>query len=197
MIAQITPQELQALIRGGRTIELIDVRTPVEFQSVHLSCARNVPLDELNPGALKARSLDEHVYLICQGGGRGYKACEQLCAAGFTKVFNIEGGTAACVAAGLPVVRGKKSVSLERQVRIIAGAFVLVGAVLGLMVHPYWIVLSAVFGAGLLFAGITDTCGMAMLLAKMPWNQVECDSSNAVGVGASAEQRNSAKCCGK
>lgn len=71
------------------------------------------------------------------------------------------------------MVRGKKTISLERQVRIAAGALVLAGAVLALTVHPYWGGLSAFVGAGLMYSGITDTCGMAMCLARMPWNQVE------------------------
>ena len=73
---------------------------------------------------------------------------------------------------GLPVVRGKKAISLERQVRIAAGLLVLLGAVLGWLVHPAFVGLSAFVGAGLVFAGVTDTCGMGMLLARMPWNQV-------------------------
>ena len=73
---------------------------------------------------------------------------------------------------GGSVVRGKKAISLERQVRIAAGSLVLLGAVLALTVNLWFVVLSAFIGAGLLFAGVTDTCGMGMLLARMPWNQV-------------------------
>ena len=72
----------------------------------------------------------------------------------------------------MSVVRGKKIISLERQVRIAAGFLVLVGAALALVVHPYFVGLSAFVGAGLMFAGITDSCGMGMLLAKMPWNRI-------------------------
>jgi hypothetical protein len=71
------------------------------------------------------------------------------------------------------VVRGPKAFSLERQVRIAAGFLVLAGSALAYFVSPYWIALSALVGAGLVFAGITDTCGMAMLLARLPWNQVK------------------------
>jgi hypothetical protein len=86
-------------------------------------------------------------------------------------VFNIEGGTQACVNDGLEVVRGKKFMSLERQVRIAAGSLVLIGIGLAYAVHPAFVGLSAFVGAGLIFAGVTDTCGMGMILAKMPWNQ--------------------------
>ena len=96
-----------------------------------------------------------------------------LVAAGITNAINVEGGNTACVAASVQVVRGKKAISLERQVRIAAGVLVCAGAALGFFVHPYWIGLSAFIGAGLVFAGVTDTCGMGMVLAKMHWNQVK------------------------
>jgi hypothetical protein len=83
----------------------------------------------------------------------------------------VAGGTDAWVAAGLPVVRGKAAIALERQVRIAAGLIVLTGVVLGYTVHHYWFALSGAVGAGLAIAGITDTCMMGMLLARMPWNR--------------------------
>jgi rhodanese-related sulfurtransferase len=98
-----------------------------------------------------------------------------LAAAGVPGIILVEGGTTAWVAAGLPVERGQKGMSLERQVRITAGALVFTGVVLGSMVSPYWFALSGVMGAGLMFAGITDTCAMGMVMAKMPWNQVKLD----------------------
>lgn len=176
MTAVISAAELKQLCLRGEPLELIDVRTPAEFREVHVAAARNVPLDRLDPATLRAESGTERakpLYVICRSGSRGKQACEKLSAAGYTRVVNVEGGTLACETAGVPLVRGKKAISLERQVRIAAGALVLVGAVLGLLVHPYWIGLSAFVGAGLIFAGVTDTCGMAMCLARMPWNQVK------------------------
>ncbi len=69
------------------------------------------------------------------------------------------------------MVRGKKAVSLERQVRIVAGSLALAGTALGWLVHPAWYGLSALVGAGLIFAGVTDRCGMALLLCRLPWNR--------------------------
>lgn len=172
--ATISPLELAALCRNGEPLELIDVRTPAEFGEVHVNVARNVPLDRLDPAAVKqgaAVAAGRPVYVICKSGGRGRQAAEKLAAAGIANVFNVEGGTAACEAAGLPLVRGKKVMSLERQVRIAAGSLVLTGIALSYFVHPYFIGLSAFVGAGLVFAGVTDTCGMGMMLARMPWNQ--------------------------
>ena len=92
--------------------------------------------------------------------------------AGYSNVVNVDGGTQAWDQADLPVVRGKKMISLERQVRIAAGLLVLTSSLLGAFVSVYWIGLAAFVGAGLIFAGITDTCGMGLMLARMPWNQV-------------------------
>ncbi len=85
-------------------------------------------------------------------------------------MVNVEGGTLAWDQAGYPVIRGRKVMSLERQVRIAAGSLVLTGIGLSFL-HPWLLGISAFVGAGLVFAGITDTCGMGMILARMPWNQ--------------------------
>jgi len=179
----IDPPALAKLRSEGKKIELIDVRTPIEYQEVHLEIARNVPLDQLDPTALmKVRngSGDDPLYLICRSGSRGQQACEKFVKAGFSNVVNVEGGTMACVEAGLPVVRGKKAISLERQVRIAAGSLVLLGVGLS-FVHPAFIGLSAFVGAGLVFAGITDTCGMGLMLARMPWNQIQATTCETKG----------------
>ena len=175
-VSTITPKQLAELCKGNGKLDLIDVRTPVEFREVHVEVARNVPLDRLDPAALMQAckgSKDERLVLICRSGSRGRQACEKFLAAGFPNVVNVEGGTLAWAECGLPVVRGQKAISLERQVRIAAGLLVLLGALLGWLVHPALIGLSAFIGAGLVFAGVTDTCGMGMMLARMPWNQVK------------------------
>jgi rhodanese-related sulfurtransferase len=176
----ITAAELADLHRSGRDVELIDVRTPAEFRELHVEFARNVPLERLDAVAVAASRSDGErpLYVICQKGGRGLLACERLWAAGLTDVVNIAGGTVACEAAGLPMVRGQAPMSLERQVRIAAGSLVFVGSALAWLVHPYWLALPAFVGAGLVFAGITDTCGMELLLARMPWNRVRDPASS-------------------
>ena len=171
-LAQFEPNQL----------DLVDVRTPLEYREVHAEAARNVPLDRLDPAAImQARngSADRPLYVICKSGSRGAKACQKFTQAGFSNVINVEGGTDAWVAAGLPVVRGKKAMSLERQVRIAAGFLVFVGAVAAMVTgNVYYAGLPAFVGAGLMFAGITDTCAMGMLIAKMPWNQVKEQSAS-------------------
>lgn len=177
-ITTITPKELDEQRKAGKSIDLIDVRTPVEFRELHVSTARNIPLDRLDPEELhrdRNGNGDEPLYVICRTGSRGRKACEQIVQAGFPNVVNVEGGTLGWEKAGLEVVHGKKAISLERQVRIVAGMLALIGAVLALTVNVWFALLPAFIGAGLTFAGITDTCGMGLMLARMPWNQVrEC-----------------------
>ena len=173
-IKTITADELHRRIKDGEKIELLDVRTPAEFGEVHAFNARNQPLDSLNPADYLARrngNSGEPIYIICRSGARGERACREFHKNGFETVVNVIGGTEAWVNAKLPVVRGQKSMSLERQVRIAAGILVLGVVLLSAFSHPNWIWLSGLIGAGLIFAGITNTCGMGMLIARMPWNQ--------------------------
>jgi len=173
-IKTIRPEEL-AKLHDEKGIHLIDVGTPAEFREIHAPIAVNIPLNTLNAEHVKRTqngSETELVYVICQRGKRSSRACLKLMKAGITNVVSVEGGTTAWAQKGLPVNRGKKTFALERQVRIAAGFLVLTGALLGMFVNPWFSGLAAFVGAGLMFAGITDTCGMAMVLAKMPWNQV-------------------------
>ena len=178
MVSTISPQQLAELLASNKPFKLIDVRTPAEFGEVHVTSARNLPLDRLDPAAVAAEAGSEGpIYFICKSGGRSGKACEKLIASGFSDVISVDGGTTACEAAGLPVVRGRKAMSLERQVRIAAGAIVFGGVMLAAfadndMLEKIGLGIAGFVGAGLVFAGITDTCGMAMLIARMPWNQV-------------------------
>ena len=174
-VKSTAPQEVNRLRQEGAPVELIDVRTPAEYAEVHAQGARLVPLDTLDPNAVMAARNDsaaQPLYVLCRSGSRAAKAVEKFEAAGFTNVFNVEGGTVAWEKAGLPVVRGdSKVIPLERQVRIVAGLMVVVGVMLGALVHPAFYGLSAFVGAGLIVAGVIDWCGMGMLLAKAPWNR--------------------------
>jgi rhodanese-related sulfurtransferase len=194
-IKKISPQELYENSQAGTPIDLIDVKTPFEYRELHATMARSVPLETLDPKVVMAArngNSDRPLYAICRGGDRGHKACEKFVAAGYENVYNVEGGTRAWEAAGLPVVRGKKAVSLERQVRIAAGFLVLVGSLLT-FVNPYFAALPAFVGAGLMFAGITDSCGMGMVLARMPWNQVQLDAEPA----PEGKEQPADTCCGE
>ena len=177
MSTTISPQQFQQQYNPA-TDTLIDVRTPMEYRGLHISGANNLPLEQLSAEQLTAQfstqpSIQDRqrIYLICQAGKRAAMAAEKVSAQYQGELIVVDGGTDACAQLGLPCTAGKKQMSLERQVRIAAGSLVLVGIVLGLTVHSGFIGLSAFVGTGLVFAGITDSCGMAMILAKMPWNK--------------------------
>lgn len=176
-ISRLTPMKIQATqlnaeIQSGKRVSLIDVRTPAEYGEVHIPGSQLMPLDRLDAAAVKSASSDDgQCVLICRSGKRAEQAYQKLHAAGCGNLVILDGGVTAWESAGLPVERGAKAMSLERQVRIAAGSLVLLGVILGTWVHPGFYGLSAFVGAGLIFAGVTDWCGMAMVLAKMPWNQ--------------------------
>ena len=171
----IQPAKLHERRNCGETLNLLDVRTPAEHAQEHVPGVVLVPLDRLDPSQLASMdgfAKDRPVYILCRSGNRARQAAMRLENAGFTECVLVEGGTQAWVEAGLPVNRGSgKVISLERQVRIAAGTLVLLGVLLSRFVYPDFVWLSAFIGAGLIFAGITDWCGMGMLLAKLPWNQ--------------------------
>lgn len=167
----ISVAELNRLAESGAHLRIVDVRTPVEFREAHLPGAENIPLDQLD-AALRDIPPNGPMYLLCRTGSRAQSACLRFADYEHLKPVVVEGGTEAWINAGYDVVRGKKAVSLERQVRIAAGSLVVLGVALSLAIHPAFIALSGFVGAGLVFAGITDTCAMGMLIARMPWNQL-------------------------
>jgi rhodanese-related sulfurtransferase len=169
MSKTITVQDLARRIRSGEPIQLIDVRSAGEYAAGHVPQASNIPLEQL-----ESRLDDlghQPVAVLCQSGNRAGMACEVL-AGHRDDVLLVEGGTSAWQAAGLPVISTTTSKwALERQVRLIAGLLVLAGTILSVLVAPAWIYLAMFVGAGLTFAGLTNVCGMAFILARLPWNR--------------------------
>ncbi|CAN7632393.1 MULTISPECIES: rhodanese-like domain-containing protein [Pseudomonas] len=164
------------LHQRGAARFLIDVRSPAEYRAGHIAGAHNEPLGNLDPVRLAERLRGEglnsgdELYLICQKGQRARQAAERLSAL-LPGVQVIEGGTDACLACGMPREGSGGGLELQRQVQISAGSLVLLGVVLGTWVHPGWYLLSGFVGAGLTFAGLSGTCGLALVLARMPWNR--------------------------
>ncbi len=123
----------------------------------------------------------EPLYVICQIGSRSEAACERFIEAGYDEVVNVEGGTAAWREAGLPLATQKGVVGIQRQVQMTAGGLVLAGSLLGFFLHPWFVGIPAFIGAGLVFAGVTNTCAMGAVLARMPWNRRAPVSTSATG----------------
>ena len=153
-------------------VKVIDVREPMEYAAGHIAGSLNVPLGRISQADLPRGPL----VLVCHSGNRSAQALAQLLQQGHhpQPLSDLEGGIPAWQQAGLPVRKLKNApLPLMRQVQIAAGALVLLGLILGTWVAPAWILLSWFVGAGLVFAGVSGFCGMARLLAAMPWNRVQ------------------------
>jgi rhodanese-related sulfurtransferase len=170
-IATCNVNELSRLLAREPHTQIIDVREYSEYASEHVAGTKLVPLSALDKN-FKEINPQQPAYLLCRSSARATQAANKLAANGFANLTVVEGGIMAWKAAGFPVESGSSKVwSLERQVRFTAGLIVLLGVLLSYFVHPYFIALSGFIGAGLVFSSVTDTCGMGMVLAKMPWNQ--------------------------
>jgi len=166
-VKTISPAEAHRLIESGAS--LIDIRQPDEHARERIAGALNVPLDRLSKDAAPGDVLIFH----CRSGMRTAQAGDKLAeAAAGRDCYIVDGGISAWGNAGLPVekVRGAP-IEMQRQVMIAAGGLVLIGTLLSLFVAPGWIWLAMAVGAGLTFAGISGFCGMAHVLATMPWNR--------------------------
>ena len=166
---RLTAQELARQLESG-AIGVIDVREPMEFAGGHIAGSLNVPLARLADMQLP----DGPLVLVCQSGNRSLQGCRRLLERQPSRLLlDLEGGIPAWQQAGLPLLRQANApLPLMRQVQIAAGSLVLLGLILSHTVAPAWIALTWFVGAGLCFAGISGFCGMARLLAAMPWNRM-------------------------
>ena len=178
---KINATELQNSLQSGKNISLIDVRTPIEHEEMHIERSHLMPLDQLDPAAVKsASSSAEQCVLICRGGKRAEQAYQKLQAAGCSNLAILDGGVLAWEAKGLPLQRTERKVlPLMRQVQLTIGLLALTGSILAMTVHKNFALLPAFLGCGLTLAGSTGWCGLAILLSKMPWNKINGCCSNA------------------
>lgn len=173
----VTPEQLHAELLAGKSPVLVDVRTPAEYRAGHIPGAQLIPVDELSPATIEnhlgshAAGRDETLYITCHAGQRAARAADSLKQSGYTNIALVEGGTQRWEQRGLPLRRCGSAISLERQVQIAIGSLLILKVVLGYGVHELFFVAAAFIGAGLIFAGITRWCGMAQLIARMPWNR--------------------------
>lgn len=165
----VSISELKELMSQSE-VNLIDVRSKNEYEACHIPGAVNIPLDSVNPQEIINKYENQDIYIVCQAGGRSAKACEMVASCNHEQVYNVVGGTGAWESAGFDVVKDSSKISIQRQVQMLAGGIVLLGALLSYSISREFILLSAFIGAGLLITGLTNTCGMGLLLAKMPWN---------------------------
>ena len=176
----ITSERLRQLRDEDPGLRILDVRTGGEFETGHIPGSFNVPLDMLGEHVGELARVDHSIVLVCQSGGRATKACDRLTTAGKGEVYVLDGGMNSWQSTGGDVAAGeKRRWAMDRQVRLVAGSLVLAGVLASVAVpKAKW--LSAGIGAGLLFSAVTDTCAMAGMLAKLPYNRTEPGDFGAV-----------------
>lgn len=176
-IKRIDPQALRNSGTEASAIDLLDVRTPAEFEDMHVNGAVLMPLDRFQPERAMASfadrgvGIDSPLFLTCQSGVRASEAAAQLMDRGYSNVWVIDGGVPAMRRAGFPVTLGRATLSIERQVQIALGVMVLLKVGFGVAVHPLFLGLLALLGVGLALSGLTGNCMLAQLLSRMPWNR--------------------------
>ncbi|MEX2219519.1 MAG: rhodanese family protein [Phycisphaerales bacterium] len=167
-VSEIDPRTARQWLDGGQAA-LIDVREPDEHARERIAGAALHPLSRFDPARLPSGRLILH----CQRGRRSLEAATRAAAAGRTDIASLAGGIEAWRAAGLPTAANAKApLPIMRQVQIVAGSAVLAGTILAATVSPWFLILSGFFGAGLLFSGLSGTCGMAAMLSRLPWNRL-------------------------
>jgi rhodanese-related sulfurtransferase len=158
-------------VNTSPSLQLIDVREPVEYANEHIPGAISYPLSQLDPSQIQLQS-EQQLVVYCQSGKRSARAVEQLNAAGLTNILQLQCGITSWKAEAYPLEKVQNApISLFRQVQIVAGLLVLLGTIIAATISPWGLLLSGLVGAGFVFAGITNTCAMGMLLAKLPYNQ--------------------------
>lgn len=182
-IATIDVHALAALRARREDIALIDVRTAGEFETAHIPGSSHLPLDQLDGACAALAETSTMLVLVCRSGNRAHEAARRLVAAGASNPSVLEGGLLAWEASGGDVRRGQQRWELERQVRLVAGTLVLTSVVASAMFEPAkW--LAAAVGAGLTFSALTNTCALASLLGRLPYNRGSTCTPRPVTVGS-------------
>lgn len=176
-LQEIDAQTLKQWLEEN-SVTLVDVREPTEYATERIPNAKLHPLSQFDPHQIRPAAGQKLVF-YCQSGNRSAKASQQCLDNGFNSTIHLCGGISTWKNAGYGTEKSKNApISLFRQVQIVAGSLVFLGTVLGVLVSPKFLLLSGFVGAGLMFAGITNTCAMGMLLAKLPYNQISGKSAN-------------------
>lgn len=175
LIAPVCPYiEPKELASQADCHVLVDVRSPLEFETEHIKNSINLPLDSLESHLSEIPS-DGQLVVICRSGKRAERGAFALLSKGLKPVV-LQGGLLAWRKAGLSVKEGKKRLSIERQIQLVVGVGVLTGTLLGAFVNPIFLFIPGFFGVGLTFAGCSGTCALGIILSKAPWNKLEIPS---------------------
>jgi len=170
-LEMVSPKDASLLSSRDAQVKFLDVRSPLEFAEVHIKDAINVPIDMLAAKAPELSQTKQTYVVLCRTGNRSPMAADMLIQSGIQSVKVMDGGMTRWQKERLPVVKGVGGISLERQVRVMAGSIFLAGILLSWFAHPWFIGISIFVACGLIYAGLTDNCMMGMLLMKLPYNK--------------------------
>ena len=172
-ISQLTEIEAISLKQklDLQEVILVDVRESGEYATEHIVGSVSIPLSTFDENLIE-NTGDKPLVICCQSGMRSSRASQKLLENGYDHVMQLKGGLSSWKATGFKTqVDRHVPISLFRQVQIVAGSLVAIGTGLGIVVSPWFLLLSGFVGCGLVFAGVTNTCAMGMLLMKLPYNQ--------------------------
>ncbi len=172
-VIDVAPELAAEWLESGQAV-LIDVREDFEHAAERIGGALHCPLSRLEIDDLRRKSGDKRIVFHCRTGKRSSDAARRFQSDG-EPAFHLAGGIEAWKSAGLRTERPSAGprIDVMRQTQMLIGLFVLSGVLLGSFVSPWFLLLSGFMGAGLIFAGLSGTCGMAFMLAKLPWNRVQ------------------------
>ena len=170
-IEMISPSEAAKILKSDQRSKILDVRSAMEVSQTHIDNSINIPIDMISAKIGEMSQSGQNYLVLCHSGNRAAMAADMLMQSGIHNVKVIDGGLARWEKEKLPVIKGQGGISLERQVRVIAGGLVLTGVILAWLVHWGFIFIPIFVASGLIFAGLTDNCLMGMLLMKLPYNK--------------------------
>jgi glyoxylase-like metal-dependent hydrolase (beta-lactamase superfamily II)/rhodanese-related sulfurtransferase len=170
-LEMISPRDTLSLLKQDPNAKIMDVRSAFEFSQMHIEPSVNIPIDMLSAKINELSQSKQSYLVLCHTGNRAAMAADMLMQSGIHTVKVIEGGIVRWQNEKLPVIKGQGGISLERQVRIIAGSLVLLGIIMSWLLHWAFIFIPVFVSCGLVYAGLTDNCLMGMLLMKLPYNK--------------------------
>lgn len=170
-LEMISPKHAFEQVSKDPKVKFLDVRSPLEYNEIHIKDSINIPMDMISSKVKELSQSDETYIVLCHTGNRSPMAADMLLQSGMRSVKVMEGGMLRWEKEKLSTIKGESAISLERQVRVIAGSLMLLGIILAWLAHPAFIFISVWVACGLVFAGLTNNCLMGILLMKLPYNR--------------------------
>lgn len=181
-ITNIDAKTVEQWLKEGDVV-LIDVREPAEHSAEKITGSYLYPLSMIDKKSLPEQK-NKKLVLHCRSGKRSTIACQKLLSKHpELEIYNLEGGLESWRAQGYQVEKTSSFLlPLDRQVQLTVGVLIFFSSLLAYVINPLFTILTAFLGLGLMFAGLSGYCGLAFLIAKMPWNQKTSNQASSCKV---------------